>query len=281
MKRENLNLIFEKIKNYRKLNLAPVDTMGCDILAVSETPSMKRYETLTALQLSSQTKDQVTAEAIRNLQKHSLTPETILKTSDKDLNNLIKMVGFHNRKTVYMKKTAEILIQKYDGDIPSTLKELLELPGIGPKMAHLVMQTCWNINSGIGVDTHVHRISNRLGWVETKNAEETRKALEDWLPQNMWKDINHLLVGFGQTCCKPVGPMCYACPISDLCPSANLSRTPVKKKTKADAVVKKVSPASRSPASRSPSSRTTKKVSPSSRVKKEFPAEIKVKAEKE
>jgi endonuclease-3 len=239
---KNFKLVYEKISDFRKLNLAPVDTMGCDILAKAETPAIKRYETLTALQLSSQTKDQVTAEAICNLQKHSLTPQSIVNTSDKDLNELIKKVGFHNRKTIYMKKTAQILIDKYGGDIPSTLEEVMELPGIGPKMAHLIMQTCWNVNSGIGVDTHVHRISNRLGWVETKNPEETRKALEDWVPVTMWKEINHLLVGFGQTCCKPVGPLCSFCPVSDLCPSANFTESKtksVKKKSKSDAKVTK------------------------------------------
>jgi endonuclease-3 len=93
----------------------------------------------------------------------------------------------------------------------------MALPGIGPKMAHLTMQCAWHKTVGIGVDTHVHRISNRLGWVKTKNPEETRKDLEDWLPPSHWREINALLVGFGQICCLPVKPSCTTCPVKDSC----------------------------------------------------------------
>jgi endonuclease-3 len=119
-----------------------------------------------------------------------------------------------------LKKTAEILLRDYDGDIPPTLDELMALPGIGPKMAYLIMQEAWNKNEGIGVDTHVHRIANRLGWVRTakQTPEHTRKQLEEWLPKRYWRHVNVMLVGFGQTLCRPIGPKCSECPVAQLCP---------------------------------------------------------------
>jgi endonuclease-3 len=119
-----------------------------------------------------------------------------------------------------LKKTCQVLKDQYDGDIPKTVKELCQLPGVGPKMAHLTMNIAWKEVSGIGVDTHVHRISNRLGWVKkaTKNPEETRVELESWLPREHWIEVNLLLVGFGQQTCLPVSPRCQQCLNNKLCP---------------------------------------------------------------
>jgi endonuclease-3 len=118
-----------------------------------------------------------------------------------------------------MKKTSKIILEKYNGDIPTNVQELCNLPGVGPKMAHICMQAAWNIISGIGVDTHVHRISNRLKWVRdaTKSLEETRIALESWLPKNLWIDINRLFVGFGQEICRSQRPKCSECLNKSIC----------------------------------------------------------------
>ncbi|XP_053221613.1 endonuclease III-like protein 1 isoform X3 [Podarcis raffonei] len=126
------------------------------------------------------------------------------------------------RKVSYIKQTTAILKEDYAGDIPRTLTELVKLPGVGPKMAHLVMDIAWQDVSGIGVDTHVHRISNRLKWAkkETKLPEETRLALEEWLPRDLWSEINWLLVGFGQQVCLPVNPRCSECLNRDICPAS-------------------------------------------------------------
>ena len=191
------------------------------------------YQILTSLQLSSQTKDPVTAAAIKQLQADKnggLTPVNIARMDPKQLDAYIGKVGFHNRKTIYLQKTAQILLDKYDGDIPPTLEEMLNLPGFGPKMSYLLMQEAWGKSDGIGVDTHVHRIANRLGWVKkTKGPEETRAELEDWLPRDRWAPVNVLLVGFGQTLCKPIGPRCYECPVRDLCPKIGAKPSPKKK----------------------------------------------------
>ncbi|XP_015271086.1 PREDICTED: endonuclease III-like protein 1 [Gekko japonicus] len=125
-------------------------------------------------------------------------------------------------KVRYIKETSAILKRDYGGDIPKTVAELVKLPGVGPKMAHLTMTIAWQDVSGIGVDTHVHRISNRLKWVkkETKLPEETRQALENWLPRELWSEINWLLVGFGQQICLPISPRCGDCLNRDICPAS-------------------------------------------------------------
>ncbi|KAI9318377.1 DNA glycosylase [Dichotomocladium elegans] len=134
----------------------------------------------------------------------------------------------------FIKETAAILNEKYDGDIPGTIEGLTSLPGVGPKMGYLALQVAWNINAGIGVDVHVHRIANRLGWVHTEDGlpEDTRKALESWLPREYWRPVNPMLVGFGQILCLPRGPRCGECPVRDLCPSAVITTEKVKKEIK-------------------------------------------------
>lgn len=127
--------------------------------------------------LSSQTKDTTTSAVMIKLQKelpNGLNLESILNIDVESLDKMIKSVGFHSKKANYIKKTAEILRDQYEGDIPDTIEGLTSLPGVGPKMGYLTLQVAWNKNVGIGVDVHVHRITNRLGWVRTKNPEETR-----------------------------------------------------------------------------------------------------------
>ncbi|XP_074647659.1 endonuclease III-like protein 1 [Tubulanus polymorphus] len=211
------------IREMRKAKDAPVDSMGCDQLGDGEaSPQEFRYQILLSLMLSSQTKDQVTAAAMYRLREHGCSVSNILKTKDDKLGRLIHPVGFWNKKVQYIKRTTQILQDKYNSDIPDTVKTLCELPGVGPKMAHLVMRSAWGQLTGIGVDTHVHRISNRLGWVKTKQPEQTQKALEDWLPREYWEEVNHLLVGFGQQTCLPVNPKCQQCLNVNICPSANI-----------------------------------------------------------
>ncbi|CAG5121763.1 unnamed protein product [Candidula unifasciata] len=209
------------IREMRKNRDAPVDTMGCSVISDrTAKPEDYRYQVLLSLMLSSQTKDQVTSGAMRRLRQHGCTISNILSTSDGELGKLIYPVGFWNKKVDYIKRASAALLREYGGDIPHSVKELCSLPGVGPKMAHLVMKAAWNTVTGIGVDTHVHRISNRLGWVQkpTKDPEATRKALEDWLPRSYWDDVNELLVGFGQQVCLPVKPNCAQCLNKLICP---------------------------------------------------------------
>lgn len=218
---ENWEEVWDGIEQMRKKNIAPVDTLGCSSLADrTADPKTFRYQTLISLMLSSQTKDTVTGMTMAKLREHGLTVDNILTTKEGDLDQMINKVGFHARKAGYIKKTTQILKEKYDGDIPSTVEELVKLPGVGPKMAYLTMQVAWENSVGIGVDVHVHRICNRLGWVKTKTPEKTRMELEEWLPKTHWGPINKMLVGFGQTICVPVSPKCSLCQVNHLCPSA-------------------------------------------------------------
>ncbi|KAI3457668.1 hypothetical protein Pfo_014331 [Paulownia fortunei] len=224
----NWEKVLEGIRKMRSSEDAPVDSMGCEKAGSSLPPKERRFAVLVSSLLSSQTKDHVTHGAIqRLLQNDLLTAEAIDKANEGAIKELIYPVGFYSRKASNMKKVAKICLAKYDGDIPCTLEELLQLPGIGPKMAHLVMNVGWNNVQGICVDTHVHRICNRLGWVSrlgtkqrTSTPEETRESLQLWLPKEEWVPINPLLVGFGQTVCTPLRPRCGICTISGFCPSA-------------------------------------------------------------
>lgn len=260
----NWETIYSTVKKMREENpTAPVDTMGCaELYWRASSPRDRRYHILTALMLSSQTKDTVTAVAMHRLHtelgqdpvevavKSEETDEVAVKSEDTDdvavksedtdelavkpedskdstlnlknilavaperLNQLIGTVGFHNNKTKYIKATALILRDQHNSDIPSTPEGLMKLPGVGPKMAYLCMSAAWGKHLGIGVDVHVHRITNLWGWHKTKNPEETRMALESWLPHDKWHEINKLLVGLGQTVCLPIGRRCGECDLA-------------------------------------------------------------------
>lgn len=238
---KNFFPILELVKEMRARTPAPVDSMGCDKLGVNETDAKeRRFVLLMGLMLSAQTKDEVTAAAVSRLQQNldgGLTVRSVIHTPVDVLDELICPVGFHNKKARYIKAAAEILDAKYDGDIPETIVEMMALPGVGPKMAHLLLQAAWNRTEGIGVDVHVHRLANLWGWVpetKTPTPEKTRIALERWMPRELWQMINPLLVGFGQTICLPRHPKCDICTIAPkgLCPAARLPAKPRRQKSK-------------------------------------------------
>lgn len=183
----------------------------------------ERLATLVSLMLSSQTKDPVTAEAVYNLQRtlpDGLCLKSLLEADDETISSCIAKVGFWRRKTGYLKSAARILKDDFQGDLPRTVDELCSLPGVGPKMAFLALSSM-GIQIGIGVDTHVHRLTNRLGWHKTTTPEQTRLNLQSWLPQELHAKINSLLVGFGQVICVPLGPRCDLCDVgkAGFCPS--------------------------------------------------------------
>lgn len=244
----NWEIMYDTVKQMRADNpTAPVDTMGCaELYWRASSPQDRRFQTLIALMLSSQTKDTVTAVAMQRLHTElgenppvhadtkikreddstdprdsTLNIKNVLAVEPTRLNELIRTVGFHNNKTKYIKATALILRDEYDGDIPSTPEGLMALPGVGPKMAYLCLSAAWGKHEGIGVDVHVHRITNLWGWNKTKTPEETRLALQSWLPHDKWHEINKLLVGLGQTVCLPVKRRCGDCYLagSRLCKS--------------------------------------------------------------
>jgi len=222
---ENWEQVYNHILEMRKDRTAPVDSMGCERAHDNTAePKVQRFQCLVSLMLSSQTKDEVNFAAMTRLKDNGLTVENLLKTDDETLGKLIYPVGFWKNKVKFLKRTALILRDKYDFDIPDSIKDLCSLPGVGPKMAYICMNIAWQKPTGIGVHTHVHRIANRLNWVQgpkngpTKNPEETRKSLESWLPKCKWIEINWLFVGFGQEICRPISPKCAECLNRNLCP---------------------------------------------------------------
>jgi endonuclease-3 len=181
------------------------------------------FKILVSTVLSLRTKDKVTEEASKRLFQVVKSPEDLLKLTEEEISNLIYPVGFYRRKAKNLKEIAKILVEKYGGRVPSTIEELLKLPGVGRKTANLVVTLGFG-KPGICVDTHVHRIMNRLGYVKTKTPEETEFALREKLPKEYWIEINELLVALGQHICHPTSPKCSQCPISGLCLKVGVNR---------------------------------------------------------
>lgn len=196
-------------KNYKNWN-APVITF---ISNKGGTP----FEILVSTILSLRTKDEVTAKAAETLFAVARTTEEILKLDEAQLQKLIYPVGFYPTKAKRLRQISKIIIEQYNNKVPDELDELLKLPGVGRKTANLVLIEGFH-KEGVCVDTHVHRISNRIGYVKTKNPDQTEFALRKKLPKKHWVKYNELLVAFGQVLCRPISPFCSKCPVSDMCP---------------------------------------------------------------
>lgn len=236
----NWTKIYNKVVDMRAKFIAPVDTMGCERIPEQINPLIRhsnpkvfRFQLLISLMLSSQTKDEVNYDAVLRLNHYFFTEagyidglciEAVNASSESTIDSLIQKVGFHNRKSQYMKKSCELLRDNFDSDIPKTIKEIVTLPGVGPKMGYLLLYKAWNISDGIGVDVHLHRLATMWNWApKTDKPETTRQALQEWLPKEYWADINPLLVGFGQMVCLPKGNKCDICSLatSGLCKNVN------------------------------------------------------------
>jgi endonuclease-3 len=183
------------------------------------------FQILIATMLSAQTKDAVTHAASTRLFRAAHTPRAIARRlSVEDIERLIYPVSFYRNKAVHVKQTCEQILTRYGGTVPSTMEELLTLPGVGRKTANLVLILAHRSAANICVDTHVHRISNRLGWVATRTPEETEHALYAAVHRRWWPVINLYLVTWGQNVCLPVYPRCGACAIFELCPRIGVTR---------------------------------------------------------
>jgi len=182
------------------------------------TISRKRtpFHVLISCILSLRTKDQTTRDASNRLFAVADSPEEIIRIPDRQLEKLIYPVGFYRVKSKNIKKICKELIKNYNGMVPDEIDELLKLDGVGRKTANLVVTLGYK-KPGICVDTHVHRITNRWGYVKTKNPHETEFALRKKLPKKYWLIINDLLVTYGQNICVPISPKCSLCKISDYC----------------------------------------------------------------
>jgi len=188
------------------------------------------YKLLVSCLLSLRTKDETTYPAAKRLFQLAGTPYEMLELDPKKIEETIYPVGFYHNKTQTILSISKVLIDQYDGKVPSDLDELLKLKGVGRKTANLVLARGFKIPA-ICVDTHVHRISNRLGYVSSKNPTETEMALRKKLPKQWWFTINTVLVRHGQETCKPVGARCFECPIEKFCYKIDVKVAKQKKKT--------------------------------------------------
>jgi endonuclease III len=176
------------------------------------------FQVLIATMLSAQTKDAVTAAASERLFDVARTPDAIAKLPESRIEKLIYPVSFYRNKAVHVRETCRQLVARYGGRVPSTMEELLTLPGVGRKTANLVLILAHASRENICVDTHVHRIANRLGWVRTRTPEKTEHALYAAVRRRWWPVINLYLVTWGQNVCRPVYPLCPQCVLVDVCP---------------------------------------------------------------
>ena len=191
---------------------------------VSEQTERDPFRILIACLLSLRTKDETTGPAAERLFALADTPEAMLRLSRRQIEQAIYPVGFYRTKARVIHAVCRQLIERFKSEVPANLETLLTFPGVGRKTANLVVTMGFGL-PGICVDTHVHRISNRLGFVRTKTPEQTEWALRAKLPRRHWIELNDLLVAFGQNVCQPISPKCSICPVRRACHRIGVTRS--------------------------------------------------------
>lgn len=181
------------------------------------------FKVLIACLLSLRTKDENTEKASNRLFKVAKTPEDILSIPLEELETLIYSSGHYKKKARTLKSVSREILERFSGKVPKTKEELLSIKGVGPKTANIVL--CFAFNKlVIPVDVNVHRVSNRLGWVDTKKPEKTEKELEKILPKKYWKEFNTVIILFGKSICLPISPKCSICPVKQYCEKVGVLR---------------------------------------------------------
>jgi endonuclease III len=191
---------------------------------ISQESQEDPFEVLIATMLSAQTRDAVTAAASDRLFQVARTPRALAKLPEKEITRLIYPVSFYRHKARHVKATSALLMDRHGGRVPDNMAELLALPGVGRKTANLVLILSFKGRQNICVDTHVHRISNRLGWVETRTPEATERALYEVTDRRWWPYINLYFVTWGQNVCRPVHPRCGECVLRRHCARVGITR---------------------------------------------------------
>jgi endonuclease III len=209
MKNIDIDAIYKILKKEVKKYDVPV----VDLVKIQTNDPAK---VLIATILSARTKDETTVKACERLFKEMHTIQDLKLISKDKLQKLIFPVGFYKTKAKHLKELPYVLEEKFNNIIPDTVEELIELPGVGRKTANLVVAVGFQ-KPGMCVDTHVHRISNRLGYIKTKTPYESEMALRKKLPIKYWETYNSMLVAFGQHLCRPISPHCSICPIKKYC----------------------------------------------------------------
>lgn len=182
------------------------------------------FRILVGCMLSLRTKDETTGPAAARLFARARTPRALLRLTERQIAKTIYPVGFYRTKARTLRRISAELLARHGGRVPDTIEALLELPGVGRKTANLVVTHAFR-RPGICVDTHVHRITNRWGYVRTRTPNETEAALRRKLPRRHWMEINELLVALGQTICRPISPRCSSCPVAAYCTRIGVDRS--------------------------------------------------------
>jgi len=213
---------FNIVEGLKKLKKAvrKFRTPSVTVIAKKNDP----FTVLVSCIISLRTRDEVTELASARLFTLAKFPAELLKISNAKIEKAIYPTAFYRNKTKSLKELCQVLVKEYSGKVPDKLEDLLKLKGVGRKTANLTLILGHN-KPGICVDIHVHRISNRWGYVKTKSPDETEMVLREILPKRFWKSYNDLLVSFGQNLCKPVSPFCSSCPVEDQCPKIGVTRS--------------------------------------------------------
>ena len=216
--RRQVGLVMRRLK-------AALRTMEEPVVAkMAENEQADSFKVLIATLLSAQTRDPVTLEASTRLFGRADTPATMARLRLNTIETLIYPVSFYRNKARHLKATCRLLLERHAGQVPTTMAELVALPGVGRKTANLTLIVALRSEDNICVDTHVHRISNRLGWVATRTPDETEQALYRTVARRWWPLINLSLVTWGQNVCKPLYPICGRCRLASLCPRIGVDK---------------------------------------------------------
>jgi endonuclease III len=208
-----MELLYSMVVEMRRRVLAPVDVAGCHTGGVNE------FELLCSVILSSRTKDVVLGKVMGVLRGLPCTPRAVADVDSGVLVKMLEGVAFHTKKAEQLKKAAEIVLG-LGGKVPSNMEQLSKIPGIGPKTGALYLTHTGAVTK-IAVDTHVHRLFNRWGWVRTSDPVKTQEEAERWFPEEYRRDVNQIVVGFGQVICKAINPRCSVCLANKICPSSS------------------------------------------------------------
>ena len=215
----NFQSIYDAVIIMRRELIAPVDVAGCHVFGNGEDVEMRRFHILIALLLSPMTRDQVVAKAMKSIEDNiGCNIIALSRATREDIEPVIKEVNVYQKKANYIKESVIMIQDKYGGKIPSDMKSLLALPGVGPKIAGLFMNKADNATESIAVDTHLSRIFQRWGWTNRSTPTAIASQVQEWLPAPLWKDINQIVVGFGQVVCSANNPLCNHCLAKRSCP---------------------------------------------------------------
>lgn len=217
MKKFPIEKVVATLKEY-------VQDLPVPIVELIEAQTKDPFKVLVTTILSARTKDETTATVVKKLFKKINKPHDFDKYSEEEVRDLIYPVGFYKNKARYLKDLPKAIDDKFHGNLPFTVEELIKLPGVGRKTANLVVAVAFE-KPAICVDVHVHRISNRFGYIVTNNPLETEMKLREVLPEKLWMTYNTYLVAFGQHTCRPISPKCSECPVEKYCKKVGVGKT--------------------------------------------------------